>query len=338
MNNSNFNFEQAKKILVVRLGKIGDIVVTSFVFDVIKMNYPSVNIYLLTLGTNKEVLKYNSQLENVFYLDKNIFLFSMIIKLRKEKFDLILDFNDNPSTTSKMIFKYCNAKINVGYNFEKHSGLINKSINQFDKNSSHIIERMTNYLEQLNLKIENNLIKPVIFIGEIESSEIKKELEIIKNDFKIISINISAGAGIRYWSVESWIELIDLIITNYKDVKVLIHSTEKDLEMQINIFDSIPKDKIIKKNYYSIQHFAAYIKFSDILISPDTSAVHIASAVGTPVIALFPNYDWNYASWQPFKVRHRSVKSTSESIKDISPAGVFNSFNDLYKEIFPKKD
>lgn len=56
-----------KEILIIRLGKIGDIIIASVVFDILKKRFPDLKISLLTLKRNKEVLKYNPN------IDKKIF-------------------------------------------------------------------------------------------------------------------------------------------------------------------------------------------------------------------------------------------------------------------------
>ena len=61
--------------------------------------------------------------------------------------------------------------------------------------------------------------------------------------------------------------------------------------------------------------------------------MHIASALGIPVIAMYPNYDSNFVSWQPYKIPYRSIKSSTESVKQISVKEVFVAFQNLVNEI-----
>ena len=61
------DYSHMKKVLIIRLGKIGDIVVTSFVFEIIKTNYPQIDIYLLTSKSNQDVLEFNPRLKKVYY-------------------------------------------------------------------------------------------------------------------------------------------------------------------------------------------------------------------------------------------------------------------------------
>ena len=59
-----------KKVLIVRLGKIGDIIVASFVFEALKKKFPGIEISFLTLKTNQEVLKFNNDIDHIIFTKK----------------------------------------------------------------------------------------------------------------------------------------------------------------------------------------------------------------------------------------------------------------------------
>jgi heptosyltransferase III len=324
------NYSHMKRVLIIRLGKIGDIVVTSFVFEILKANYPQIDIYLLTTKSNKGVLEFNPRLKKVFYSKNNMTLFWNLLKLRFIDFDLLLDFNDNQSTTSSIIFRFLKAKFKAAYNYKKYKNIINIKINPLRKNESHIIERTKDFLLQMGIPMDNYKVKPFFYLNPSVSSEIKKAKE--ENDI-IVTINLSAGAKIRYWEKDKWIELIKLIIKEYPAFKLLLLSTAKDETLRNEIHSNLTLTWHPAIKNLSIQHFANYIQISKILITPDTSAVHIASALGIPTIAMYPNYDSNFVSWQPYKIPYRSIKSGTESVRQISVKEVFGAFQSLVKEI-----
>ena len=129
LTNNRCDFSLMRKVLIIRLGKIGDIVTTSFVFEIIKDNYPQADIYLLTFKSNQDVLNFNPRLAKVFYSKGNVSLFWNLLRLRYLNFDLILDFNDNQSTTSSLIFRFLRAKYKAGYDFNKYQNIINIKVN-----------------------------------------------------------------------------------------------------------------------------------------------------------------------------------------------------------------
>jgi ADP-heptose:LPS heptosyltransferase len=327
---SELDFLSMRKVLIIRLGKIGDIVVTSFVFEIIKSNFPQIDIYLLTLKTNQDVLEFNPRLKKVFYSNNNVKLFWNLLKLRLFNFDLILDFNDNQSTTSSLIFRFLSSKSKVSYDFKKYENITDIKVKPLRKDESHIIERMKNFLFQIGIPIEEYKVKPYFYLNPSVYSEIKKKNS---GEEKIVTVNLSAGAKIRYWEKEKWIELLKVILNKYPKISLFLLSTAKDESLREDIHSILIGTKCPVTKNLTIQDFAAYIQISDILITPDTSAVHIASALGIPTIAMYPNYDSNFVSWQPYKIPHRSIKSSSESIKQISVEEVFDAFQSLVNEI-----
>ena len=330
---TKIDFSSIKKILIVRLGKIGDLVVTSFVFEVLKNKYPQLEIHLLTLSSNKDVLKYNPRINKVIYAKKNLSLFLKLPGLRKESFDMILDFNDNPSTTSAMLFKFVTVRIKAGYDFPKYERYINFKVTPIRKENSHIIERINNFLLKIGIEDDEKLVKPFFYVGSDELADVEKELSKVGKGKHLIAINLSAGAKIRYWGNANWDLLLQLIIDKYKNCFFLLLSTEEDRMQQGQLASSLGIENCIESKLASIQHFAAYIKSSTMLITPDTSAVHIASAFGIPTLALYPNPEWNYVSWQPYHVAYRSIKSSTENVNDIPVQEVFIKFQSLINEI-----
>jgi len=317
-----------KKVLIVRLGKIGDIIISSFVFEVLKKRFPEIEISLLTLESNREVLKYNTDIDHLILSKKNISIYFQLLSLRKIFFDLVIDLNDDPSTTSSAIRKIIKAKRIVGFNFTA-----NESPDLFPqppKDKTHIIERISFLMNELGINLNRNEIRPELYLGSKENSDVENQLHQYKKQNKIIALNLSAGAEIRYWKIEYWIELINRIHAKLPGIKFLPISTDKDEHLRFKIFEKVSNNFLIDQKFKSFHHFASYIYNSDFLISPDTSAVHIASAFNKPMVAIYPDYEWNFISWKPLSNNFKAIKSKSNFINSVSVDEVFNSFMDIY--------
>lgn len=320
-------------ILVVRLGKIGDLIAASFVFDVLKKNFPASTITLITLRSNLEVIKYNRKIDKTVYVNKNILSLFQILKLLHIYFDKIFELNDDPSTTSRMILKLLRGKEIFGFAFNKTKEYLTTSVVQPPKTETHIIERTAYLLEKAGIYCGSDDKKPILYLGDQEKSDVSSHLNNFMKDAQLLSINISAGANIRYWKTDYWIELVKLIMSRYSLIKIILLSHPKDKSLRDRLISSFESNLFIIPKYFKFQHYASYIYFSDMLISPDTSAIHIASAFQKPVIGLYPNYEWSFVSWQPYGTPHRSIKSSAENISEIQPREVFNAFLELSKEV-----
>jgi len=327
------DYKKIKSVLIIRIGKIGDIIISSFVFRSLKESNSEIKIELITLKKNKDVLRCNPYLDKVYFINKNIFSLITLFPLCFKKYDLIIDLNDNPSTTSSILLSLLNAQNKVGFNFEKQSKYLTHAIDYPDKNKTHLIERYAYLLSSSGLKINPEIIKPELFVDPQIDKGISEKFSEIKSKHKIVAINISAGAEIRKYPVEKWIELINSLKSKFSNLKFLILFEPTDRTEAELIIQAIDKNYLVTVEGSSFQHFASKIKNSDLLITPDTSAVHIASAFQVPVIALYPNVDWNFVSFAPYRTKFRSIKSSTEEIKNISIEKIESEFENLIQEL-----
>lgn len=322
------DFSKTKNILIVRLGKIGDMILASSAIEIIKNNYPEIKISLLTLNKNKELLKYNPKISYKYFTNKNVLLYFKLFFLRLNKYELLIDLNDDHSKTSKFIRKILNPKKSVAFHFNIYNNN-DISIERPSKETTHIIERIGFLLNNIGIDFSKNDLMPKIYLGKKELTDIRNQFVEIKKDNKILAINLSAGAPIRYWSNKKWIELIQLINKNYSNWRVLLLTDKKDKHLKEEITNELEQELLIPQMFNSFQHFASYLSQADLIISPDTSAVHIASAFNIPIIALYPNYQWNFVSWQPLSEKFISIKSEEENIDAIKVEEVFSAFNKI---------
>lgn len=328
------DYSKIKNILILRLGKIGDLIISSFVFSAIKNYNPQIKIYLITLYRNEDVLKLNPDIDEIYLCHNNVIAITRLFPLKfNTKLDLIIDLNDNNSSTSAFLLNFFRAKYKLGFNFPSQRENLTHIIDQPDKESTHLVERYAYLLRSSGLEIPDEDIKPVFYLDpEIEKNIINEIYEIKKN-FKLIGINISAGASIRKYSVEGWKELINVLVKKYNYLKFVILNDVFDKKEAEMIKDNFDKNFFINIPGITFHHFAAKIKNLDLLITPDTSAVHLCSAFKVPVIALYPNVKWNFVSFAPYKVLNRSILSETEEIKNISVDKIINSFEELIQEL-----
>jgi ADP-heptose:LPS heptosyltransferase len=80
-------------------------------------------------------------------------------------------------------------------------------------------------------------------------------------------------------------------------------------------------------------HFASTIAQSSLLISPDTSSIHIADAFRVPVIGLYPQVQWNAVSWRPYRTECEIVMPEAGFIAEISVEEVWHAFLRLRRRV-----
>ena len=82
-----------RKILIIRFSSIGDIVLTTPVIRTVKQQVPNVEVHFLVKKSNEILLKSNPYVDTIHTYKGD--LSSLISELRSEKFDYVIDLQNN---------------------------------------------------------------------------------------------------------------------------------------------------------------------------------------------------------------------------------------------------
>ncbi len=275
--NNNFQLSGVKKVIILRDdNKIGDMIISTLLFR--ELNKCGLKVDVVSGKDNYCVIEYNNYIDNNYFLDNNFLDFiTLAFKLRRKKFDLLIDLGDSLSPTYFSFVSIINAKHTLGFNKSEYKTYdLSISYNDF---SAHITNRYKIVLDRLGvLKYELNYD---IFIPDDIIISVNEFLDRNKNK-PIIIIN-PYTANIKRDLTESQItDLINGINSEYPSVQiVLIGSPRKIIDLNI--------DGAIKNPFSTFLSSAALVKKAVLVISPDTSIVHVACAFNTKLISLYGN-------------------------------------------------
>ena len=289
-----------KSILFLRYdGKIGDMVVNSLMFREIKKVYPNIKIGIVARGAAIDIIKDNPNVDKIYeyYKDRKK-IKDLALKIKEEKYDLLIDFSEMLRVNQMMLINLCGARINIGLD-RKDWKLFDLSIESGKdfKWTEHITKRYLAYLIKLGLKKENIDISYDIYLEDEKKyeaffNEIKESKKLILNPY---------GAS-KHKSFN--IETLENIITYLKDKDIaiiLVYFGDKYKELEF--LEKKYKSVYIPKKIESILNTTILIKKSDYVISPDTSIVHIASAFNKKMITVYPpkggKYGIDHLVWAP---------------------------------------
>ena len=289
-----------KSILFLRYdGKIGDMIVNSLMFREIKKVYPDIRIGVIARGAAIDIIKDNPNVDKIYkyYKDRKK-IKDLALKIKEEKYDLLIDFSEMLRVNQMMLINLCRARINIGLD-RKDWELFDLSI-ESDKDfkwTEHITKRYLAYLIKLGLKKENINISYDIYLKD------EKKYEVFFNEIKEskkLILNPYGASKHKSFSIET----LENIITYLKDKDIAIILTYfGDKYKELEFLEKKYKYVYIPKKIESILDTAILIKKSDYVISPDTSIVHIASAFNKKMITVYPpkggKYGVDHLVWAP---------------------------------------
>ena len=289
-----------KSILFLRYdGKIGDMIVNSLIFREIKKVYPDIKIGVVARGAAIDIIRENPNVDKIYeyYKDRKK-IKDLALKIKEEKYDLLIDFSEMLRVNQMMLINLCGARTNIGLD-RKDWELFDLSIESGKdfKWTEHITNRYLAYLIKLGLKKENIDISYDIYLKDEKKyedffNEIKENKKIILNPY---------GAS-KHKSFN--IETLENIINYLKDKDIAIILTYfGDKYKELEFLEKKYKYVYIPKKIESILDTAILIKKSNYVISPDTSIVHIASAFNKKMIIVYPpkggKYGVDHLVWAP---------------------------------------
>ena len=289
-----------KSILFLRYdGKIGDMIVNSLMFREIKKVYPDIRIGVIARGAAIDIIKDNPNVDKIYkyYKDRKK-IKDLALKIKEEKYDLLIDFSEMLRVNQMMLINLCGARINIGLD-RKDWELFDLSIESGKdfKWTEHITKRYLAYLIKLGLKKENINISYDIYLKD------EKKYEVFFNEIKEskkLILNPYGASKHKSFSIET----LENIITYLKDKDIAIILTYfGDKYKELEFLEKKYKYVYIPKKIESILDTAILIKKSDYVISPDTSIVHIASAFNKKMITVYPpkggKYGIDHLVWAP---------------------------------------
>ncbi len=291
------NLSKASKILIMKLCCVGDIMFTTPLVRTIKKGFPDAKITYLTGEWAKEVIETNPHINNIFSFNipfENISKFKKLKKLikslkllRKEKFDLAI--NCHRSFISNLFLLFIGIKHRVGFNWKNRGFLLTKKI-PFDY-TKHEVERYLDIARGIGLSPDNTNLEINLLKREKQLAE---ELINKFNSERRKTVSIFPGGGInpktimlsKRWSAENYALLCDWIIEKYNAI-IFFLGGESDREIVKKIISLMKNNSINLCGELTYRESAAIIEKTNLFIGSDSGLLYIASAVGTPTIALF---------------------------------------------------
>lgn len=300
------------RLLIVKLGSIGDIIHALPVLDAIRTAMPEAEISWAVEERSAEILRGNSLIDNLIELDTRSLRKGRLIEdilpelrrqlkgLRKYRFDVAFDLQG--LLKSAMIAKLSGAKLRYGF----ARGALREPASRFLLNKAVEIQERTHVIRK-NLKLVGDALGiPVpstkfafpITTEVAHRNEAREAMERIGGRFAIL--NPAGGWPTKLWPAENYGKLAELIYNDLGIVPVVTTGPgEARLRNAVIANCGIPITAIQP----SLKGFYEIAKQSVVYIGGDTGPTHLAVAAGTPVVGIFgPTEWWRNGSTDPFDI------------------------------------
>jgi heptosyltransferase-3 len=276
-----FDKTEIKKILCIKPRGIGDIILSTIIIDNLLAYFPGVKIDYLTEGFAKPALEDNPYINKILTMGKKEFPLWVSLRIRKEKYDLLIDTWCNPRSAQITFLSGIKYRLGFPYRGRRYAYNI---LATSGRGTYHSAEHNLELIKALEIPIISKKIHYYI-----SDSDHKFALSFIRNNFNesdfIVGIIPSGGWESKRCDASKWVEICNIIYERYK-AKILIlwgPGDEKDAEYIIKNTANITK--LAPKT--GLKEMAALINYCSLIIANDSGPMHIAAALGKPTLGIF---------------------------------------------------
>lgn len=284
------------RILIITQRYLGDTLLTTALIHSLRFAYPNARIDVLLPKANASILHGNPDINNLlFFPEKSgIPSFLTFIQTIFRRYDLSLSLQNSDRTTLCAILA---AKFSIGFvdaQLKKawwKKLLLSASL---VSTQTHTLLENLRFCKLLNITPLSVLIPPVP-----AENPIFPELE---SNYAVL--HIMPQWRFKEWHLQGWLEVIDFL--KQQNLQIVLTGSP-------NTHELAAIEQLVNLSHHSIVNYAGQLSIPDlsmlikdarVFIGPDTGITHLASATGTPCIALFG--PTNPAIWAPWPHGYQS--------------------------------
>jgi len=307
--------QQYKRILIVRTDRLGDVLLSTPVIKALRQQFPQCYISMMVSPYTKDVLEGNPDLDEVITFDKDAknkgwwATLKFAGFLRKNKFDLAIVLH--PTSRMHLLIFLAGIPKRLGYDRKLKSLLTDRIKHDKQRGQKHESEYVLDLVRYLGIKPQDvSLYMPIRPESEKWVEALFKE-EGIKDSDKILAIHATASCDSRIWPAERFAEVADRLVQKY-GFKVCIVSGPKDFQKVEDVVKNMQTKAVNLTGKTSISQLASLLRRCQLFISTDSGPMHVASALGVPVITIFGRSQAGLSPqrWGPLGEKNRVLYKT----------------------------
>jgi ADP-heptose:LPS heptosyltransferase len=318
------------RILLIRLERIGDVLISVPVLRALRAKYPRAQIDLLVSRTNYGVQDAVAPFVNrVWCYQKSVrSALGLLRAIRRTRYDVVVDLVDHPSANAQLVIRWSGAHAAVGL-LHQRSGLYTHAAPVLDRRTVHPVERLAQLLLPFGIDPAS---EPLDLAYPLAPDDVERARETLGPRTRPLrlGVNLSGRLVERYWGRPNYVGLIRHVMKTDRRFGVSVCGAPRDATEVEAVAEASGARALQPRP--SLRDFAAILHEFDLLVTPDTAAVHLAAAFKLPTVGLYQP-EPGLAPWLPYRTPHRVVFGAS-GIPSIPLEQVIAAVDDLIRERF----
>jgi predicted lipopolysaccharide heptosyltransferase III len=302
------------RILVLQLKRIGDVILTTPLLAALREREPGCRI-TLALDASTAALAPALDMDRLLVFRRGIGGLGFWKELAAGGFDVCLDLTGNDRSAVAAALSRASRRITWARFARKpfrravYTDFVESSVK-----NRHTVDHHTDLLRALGIEVENVPLR--LRLPQIARDEAANALAAAGVAAPFIVVHAGTARAEKYWQPEKWAAVIDFLRGQFK-LPVVLTGSPEPVEMAhlaaIQKLLSVPCPDLAGR--LTLLGTAGVIEQARLLCAVDSAPVHLADALGTPLVALFG--PTNPFHWRPRRSSSRIV--TAAGVREITP-------------------
>jgi heptosyltransferase-3 len=318
----HFEIQQdIKKVLIVQVGDIGDVVWAIPSLRAVKETFPRARVSVLVRGGSGCLLAADPHVEKIFEIPPDrgnavqgfAAQLRLIGALRRERFDLVFDLRADDR--GAIMTRLTGAAMRGALYYENVPFWRNRMFTHLLSKPVFAKERELGAAEQSlgilrGFGIDTQDTAPQIRVPDEVMERVRKILPAQEcfqrnnNGIRWVTVNPFSRWLYKEWPSNRWAEVMDALWREFEIATIIVGAPSEKSRA----------DKIVRrchKGVYSLAGETSLIELAGVLclsglhLGVDSAAPHIAAAVGTPTVTIYGPSSWR--DWAPVGDGHRVI-------------------------------
>ena len=296
-----FDLDQIRRILILRMGPLGETLLTTPVIRALRRRFPEAYIAYMVAPGREDLVSENPNLDEV--ITYSVSIPKLIYNMAKRSFQMVVILQP----TFRLVLHTFLARIPFRIGFETNSGkgrLLHVAVpNNIDQHEA------ARYLDVVRgIGIEPDSEEPEMFVSPTAQGWADDFLASVgvSSDRPLIGLNPGSGSESRRWSKAGFAQVGDRLHQKY-DAQIFITAGDAEGSLPHDVAGLMSCSPVIVTGITPMQ-LGAILQKCRLYISNDTGPMHMSTAVKSPTIALFGASNpqqWG-PHWQPHTIIARN--------------------------------
>jgi len=304
-----------RRILLVRLREIGDVVFTTPAIQAIRLRFPSAHLAYIVEPAAAPVVAYNRRIDELIVAPRGHGVRGVLDdlalgrRLKRSRFDMAIDFHGGPRAS--LLTWLSDAPIRIGYAVAGRSWMYTTRVARpRELRRRHSVENQWDLLAAAGIATapSRGAFAVEMPVAGDAASAIASRLAAagVRASQRVVIVHVSAGNPFRRWPFDAFVALVAGLVRAHADVCIGVTSGPSDADAARRVIDRAratlepgDRERVLSCGDFSLAELRALADRAALFIGGDSGPLHIAATSRVPIVGLYgPTLPIRSAPWR----------------------------------------